>query len=435
MMDVEERNMELSMLGQYSELLETDPLDGLRASSKESFLKLGLPGKKSESYKYTPVARILEKNFDFSAVEPSVSGWSKEDCKEKLYPNEEANHLVFINGLFHEDFSIIKSPSSDLVIKTIDEALYAGTPEIRQHFNALIHDKNDPFAFLNTASFNKGLFLHSLKNKDNLPVYIYHFNDAESVSVSMPRILAISETGSRLRVYEKTFRKGSENHLTNSLTETVVHANGELRWTRLQDQTLNDYAVEGFYGIQEKDSRLYTNTFSFKSGLTRNNLSLSLNAENCETHMHGLYHLNQTSHVDNDTSVDHKEPNSFSNELYKGIIDEKARAVFNGKIYVRPQAQKTNAFQSNNNIVLSDDAKVNTKPQLEIWADDVKCSHGCTTGQLDEEAIFYLRSRGISKQNAKALMLYAFASETLQEVKDDLVREEVDNLILNKLGS
>tara|TARA_Y100001972_G_C7664511_1_gene335632 strand:+ start:2839 stop:4143 length:1305 start_codon:yes stop_codon:yes gene_type:complete len=433
-MEVVDRNTEELLINHYSQLLETDPLGGLRKAAREAFLKLGLPAKKAEAYKYTLIARILGKNFDFTALTEPATSWKKEACQDKFYPNDEANHLVFTNGLYNQEFSKIKSSSADLVIETIDSQSLENIADLKQNLGALTDDKQDAFAWLNLATFSQGLFLHSLKNKDNLPTYIYHFNDAPAAAVSMPRVLALVESGSRLRVYEKTFRSGEANHLTNSLVEVDVKANGELRWTKLQNQTMADYAIEGFYGIQERDSRIYTNTFTFKTALTRNNLYLSLDAENCETHMHGLYHLNQTSHVDNYTSVDHTKPNSFSNELYKGIVDEKAHAVFNGKIYVRPQAQKTNAFQSNNNIILSDDAKVNTKPQLEIWADDVKCSHGCTTGQLDEEAIFYLRSRGIAKQHAKALMLNAFASETVQEVQDEHIRAEVENLILNKLG-
>ncbi|MEQ8679319.1 MAG: Fe-S cluster assembly protein SufD [Cyclobacteriaceae bacterium] len=433
-MEVVDRNTEELLINHNSRLLETDPLGGLRQAARETFLKLGLPAKKAEAYKYTPITRVLGKNFDFTALTKPATSWTKEACHDKFYPNAEANHLVFTNGLYNQEFSKIKSSSADLVIETIDSQSFENIADLKQNLGALTDDKQDAFAWLNLATFSQGLFLHSLKNKDNLPTYIYHFNDAPTAAISMPRVLALVESGSRLRVYEKTFRSGEANHLTNSLVEVDVKANGELRWTKLQNQTMADYAIEGFYGIQERDSRVYTNTFTFKTALTRNNLYLALDAENCETHMHGLYHLNQNSHVDNYTSVDHTKPNSFSNELYKGIVDEKAHAVFNGKIYVRPQAQKTNAFQSNNNIILSDDAKVNTKPQLEIWADDVKCSHGCTTGQLDEEAIFYLRSRGIAKQQAKALMLNAFASETVQEVQDEHIRTEVENLILNKLG-
>ncbi len=168
--------------------------------------------------------------------------------------------------------------------------------------------------------------------------------------------------------------------------------------------------------------------------MVRNNLTINLDAENCEGHMYGLFLLHKKSHVDNNTSVDHMKPNSYSNEMYKGILDEKSTGIFNGKIYVRQDAQKTNAFQSNNNILLSEDATLHTKPQLEIWADDVKCSHGCTSGQLDEDAIFYLRARGINEKNAKAMILKAFALETMEHIKVGSVRDEVQQLIDQKLS-
>jgi Fe-S cluster assembly protein SufD len=167
--------------------------------------------------------------------------------------------------------------------------------------------------------------------------------------------------------------------------------------------------------------------------MIRNNINISVDDENCEAHMYGLYLLNGKSHVDNHTVVDHRKPNSFSNELYKGIVDEKANGVFNGKIFVRQEAQKTNAFQSNNNILLSDSATVNTKPQLEIWADDVKCSHGCTVGQMDEEAIFYLRARGIDERSAKAMLLYAFSKDVLENISVEPLRAHLDQLVSDRL--
>lgn len=168
--------------------------------------------------------------------------------------------------------------------------------------------------------------------------------------------------------------------------------------------------------------------------MVRNNLTINLEDENCEGHMYGIFLLDKKSHVDNNTSVDHLKPNSFSNELYKGILDERATGIFNGKIYVRQDAQKTNAFQSNNNILLSDDATLHTKPQLEIWADDVKCSHGCTSGQLDEDAIFYLRARGIHEKSAKAMLLNAFATEAMNHIGSEAVENEVKGLIDKKLA-
>ena len=216
---------------------------------------------------------------------------------------------------------------------------------------------------------------------------------------SNPRVRVKAAKNQELIVVEKSFNDSGV--FVNSFISFEVGANAKITHSKVQAYDQETISHESIFVDQERDSRFYTNVFSFSGGLIRNNLTINLNGEHCESHMYGLYLLDAKSHVDNNTAVDHIMPNSYSNELYKGILDEKSTGVFNGKIYVRPDAQKTNAFQSNNNILLTDDATVNTKPQLEIWADDVKCSHGCTTGQLDEEAIFYLRSRGIGEKKSQ----------------------------------
>ncbi|MEQ8581351.1 MAG: Fe-S cluster assembly protein SufD [Marinoscillum sp.] len=419
-------------IGQH--FADESPLKALKTGALEQFSAMGLPAPKSEAYKYTPISRILGKQFNFAA-EMTPANFSKADCQSHFYQAEDANHLVFINGLFTEEYSSIVSPSSDLTIRVLDDQALTEHSDIQRLLGKTSHIESDAFALLNLAYFNQGLYLKASKNKDNKDTFIYHFVDGTAdASIVYPRILVSSETGSRLNIFEKTIIRGEQNTLSVSIFEADVQPNAELRYTKIQNFLTSTYAVEGIYATQGKDSRFYTNTFSFKAALIRNNIYINVDAENCEAHMNGLYQLGGKSHVDNNTSVDHLKPNCFSNELYKGILDENSRGVFNGKIYVRPEAQKTNAFQSNNNILLSDTATVNTKPQLEIWADDVKCSHGCTTGQLDEEAIFYLRSRGINKKRAKALMLNAFANETLQEVKNDLVTAEIEDIITNKLG-
>lgn len=414
--------------------MEDRELKQLRIDALKRFQELGFPHRKDEAYKYTQITRAIEKNFDFTSV-PVTSSWTKSECQEKFYPAEEANHIVFIDGLFSEEYSKISSNSGSLQIRVLDETTFDEHPEIRDALGRTQTLEEDPFAMLNLAAFNQGLFIRSEKNSDCQDTFIYHFISADKgSSVSYPRILVYGETGSRLKIYENTFIKGDLNSLSISIVESVVKTNAEVRYTKLQNYGVNQYAVEGIYSSLAKDSRFYTNTFSFRGALIRNNVRLHIDGENCEAHMYGLYQLSGKTHVDNNTTVDHQKAHSFSNELYKGILDENSRGVFNGKIYVRPDAQKTNAFQANNNILLSDAATVNTKPQLEIWADDVQCSHGCTTGQLDEEAIFYLRSRGIEKNRAKALMLNAFANEALSELKNDLVKEEVEGIILNKLS-
>lgn len=410
--------------------LKTRKLEAIR-----KFQSIGLPAKKSEAYKYTPISRILEKNIDFSIIGGTAS-WTREECQERFYQVEEANHLVFVNGVFHIDYSVIKSPSDSLEIRLLDAQTFTEHAEVREALGKTGDQSQDAFAAMNLACFNQGLYLKASKNSDNLPTFVYHYIDAtEAQAVLFPRILVVGESSSRTPIYEKSFTKGAFTTFSNSILETEVKENAVVNYTKIQNYQPSNFVIDGIYGHQHRDSRFYTNTFSFKGALIRNNIYISIDDENCEAHMHGLYLLSGKSHVDNNTSVDHRKPHSFSNELYKGIIDEQAKAVFNGKIYVRPDAQKTNAFQANNNIILSDTATVNTKPQLEIWADDVQCSHGCTTGQLDDEAIFYLRSRGIGKKKAKALVLNAFANETLAEVKDELVKEEIQGIILNKLDS
>ncbi|MEP0367069.1 MAG: Fe-S cluster assembly protein SufD [Cyclobacteriaceae bacterium] len=422
---------ELKLTNQFETLFEAKiasagKLGDFKKSSFKAFQDLGLPDRKSEAYKYTQIARILEKNFSEAAF-ANANKWNEDECKKHFYPIEEANHLVFINGNWNADFSTIKSSSSELTFSEISESHV-------DKLGKVSNSSQDAFAQLNSALFTKGLSIKAAKNSDNIPTFIYQFLDAEDIALTFPRILIESEEGSNTQVFEKTFVKGESKNLVIGITEAKVATNAEVRFTKLQQYHNNLYTVQGIYGTQARDSRLYTNTFTFSGALIRNNIVIDIDGENCEGHMNGLYLISGSTHVDNNTTVDHKQPNSFSNELYKGVIDEKARGVFNGKIYVRPDAQKTNAFQSNNNIIMADTATVNSKPQLEIWADDVKCSHGCTTGQLDEDAIFYLRARGISKTRAKALMLNAFAVETLEEIKQDLVKEEIENIILNKLG-
>jgi Fe-S cluster assembly protein SufD len=235
-------------------------------------------------------------------------------------------------------------------------------------------------------------------------------------------------------IIEKQDSSGTEYPgFSNVVIEGFVQENAELNLYTLQADHGKRYHFGQTILWQNRNSRVNCFTLTMDGKFIRNNLQVILDGEGCETHMLGLYLVKGDTLVDNHTVVDHKKPNSFSNELYKGVIDNSAKGVFNGKIFVRPHAQKTNAFQSNRNILLSDTATVNTKPQLEIWADDVKCSHGCTTGQLDEEALFYLRTRGIYYETARAMMLYAFAGEVIDAVKDENLKIYLDSMISERL--
>ncbi len=398
----------------------SDTNNEIRRAAFDAFDIKGFPTKKDEEYKYTPVSNFLKRSID-------RLGLPSEDIeidRESIFYKEEGHHLIFINGNYNEHLSEIVTDDAIEFRKSID----------LNELNKIAGIDADPFVALNTSLLSSALIVDVKKNRKALPVFIYQLINNTDQLLLNSRILINGEVSSESVFVEKTITLGKENCLINKITEVDVRENASVNYTILQDNESHLLEINGLKSRQFKDSRFYANTYSFKGGMIRNNLNLQQDEEHCETHMHGLYLLNGNSHVDNHTSIDHRKPNSYSNELYKGILDENSHGVFNGKIYVRQNAQQTNAFQSNNNINLSDTATVNTKPQLEIWADDVKCSHGCTVGQLDEEALFYLRTRGLSRRSAIAMMLTAFAEESFEYLPFDFIKEELHRKINNRLG-
>jgi Fe-S cluster assembly protein SufD len=405
--------------------------DATRAEALEWFERAGLPTTKHEEYKYTPLTRELEKNFTFAGI-GSVK--SEADISSFLINGLDANVIVFINGRFSATHSRIVTPEAQLVIKPLKEALKTNATA-SQHFGKYITNKADGFVSWNTAEWGDGLFIHVVSRTGvELPLIIYYVNDASATEVSaITRNLIVTNPSSAVTVIEKFDSIGNGNHFQNSITEVFVAENSGFEFYSIQNDKGNRYQHALTEIHQERSSRVNTYTFSLNGKILRNNLQLALDGEGIESHMYGLYLLGGQTLADNHTVVDHRKANSFSNELYKGIMEESSKGVFNGKIYVRPQAQKTNAFQANRNILLGDKSSVNTKPQLEIWADDVKCSHGCTSGQLDEEAVFYLRTRGISKESAQAMMLYAFAGEIIDNIKHPVLKQYLDNVVSERL--
>jgi len=396
------------------------------------FEKTGLPAAKQEEYRFTPIAKSLEKNFDWSAISSTSAITSIEGF---LIPNLDANILVFLNGSYSESLSKIISPESEVKIKTLNAAFKTDSATLAPYFDKVLNPESDPFAALNSALWQDGLLIHVPANTNvSKPIFILHLNDAGNNQViSQTKILGILEKGSQLSVIEKFDSRGTHSVFHNFSEEWIVKEKSHLEYCKIQNDAGKSNQVANTVIHQSDASLLNTFTLTLNGQLVRNNLTIIIDGENCESHFYGLYLLNGNTLGDNHTVVDHKKPNSFSNEMYKGIMDGNSKGVFNGKIFVRPHAQKTNAFQSNRNILVSDSATVNTKPQLEIWADDVKCSHGCTSGQLDEEALFYLRSRGIAEPIAKAMLLYAFASEVLTPIKNETLKSYLDNLIAERL--
>ena len=266
------------------------------------------------------------------------------------------------------------------------------------------------------------------------PVYLYNITDTRLVNIlAQPRTLIYVGENVQVQFVQTYATIGTSESFTNEVVEVVVEKDAMVEYYKIQNDTANSSQVNTTHFRQIGKSLVNTVTVSLSGDIVRNNLNIAMEAEHSESHFYGLYFLNGKTHVDNHTVVDNVKPNCYSNELYKGVVDDEATAVFNGKIFVQRDAQKTNAYQSNKNILLSDSATVNTKPQLEIFADDVKCSHGCTIGQLDEEGMFYLRSRGVSEKTAKSLLVHAFAIDILGHIKPEPIRSYVDKLISERL--
>src|SRR5687768_299193 len=427
---------EKSLTAEVAQLIEKDlrseiSFPELRKEALEIFQRLGLPENKTEEYKDTPIARALQKNFTFQSA-PKQKKINPEDF---FIPEIDANVIVFVNGFFSKQYSNIISPESEIAITSIKEASAEKNPLVLKHLGKYADFKTDSLTAWNTAAWTDGILIHIKSDKVvDKPIMVYHIHDtSESEVRSISRNLIVAESNSKFTFVEKFDSIGKANHFSSIVTEAVVNENAEVNFYSIQNDPGNRYQYNLTQFYQLNHSRVNTFTFTMNGKLVRNNLQLALDGEGIESHMFGLYLLGNETLADNHTVVDHKKANSFSNELYKGIMDGTSKGVFNGKIYVRPNAQKTNAFQANRNILLTDKATVNTKPQLEIWADDVKCSHGCTTGQLDEEAMFYLQTRGVSKESARAMMLYAFAGEILDHVNHGELKDYLDQLVSERL--
>jgi Fe-S cluster assembly protein SufD len=409
-----------------------DRKNAQRVEAIQNFQKLGLPSNKSEEYRFTPIARVLEKNFSFDQTSTVPSKINSID--HFLIPNLEANIIVFINGIYSVDHSKIVSPETEIKISDLRKGV--NQDEAPAYFEKYLKTSVDPFTALNSALWQDGVFIQvPTRTKVEKPVFVLHINDAEKEqSIAHTRLLVVLEQESELTLIERSASIGGNNIFHTFAEEIIVKENASLDYVKIQNDEGKLHQVANSMIHQSNKSKLNTFTLTLNGSLIRNNFNITIDGENCESHFYGLYLLNENTVADNHTVVDHIKPNSFSNEFYKGVMDGNSKGVFNGKIFVRPHAQKTNAFQSNRNILLTDTATINTKPQLEIWADDVKCSHGCTSGQLDEEALFYLRSRGISLNEAKAMLLYAFALETLEPIKNPVLKTYLDNLISTRLN-
>jgi Fe-S cluster assembly protein SufD len=417
----------------FDQLQAKDATSGLQAIRKkafDSFTRFGIPVK-HEEWKYTRISPLFNKEYKLQSITTITE---KELNDVRLPGHEQATELVFVNGIYSPSLSTIRS--KQFVILPLEEAVKSEHKEIiAKHLGHSSKYQKDGINALNTAFIKEGVFIHVKKGQIvEQPIYIYNITDSRSGNVlSQPRSLVHVAENAQVQIVETYVTLGIDESFTNQVLEIIVEKDARMEYYKIQNDSTHTNQVSTTHIRQIAKSYTHTVTISLSGGIVRNNLNLVLDAEHCEGHLYGLYLQKGQTHVDNHTVVDNVKPNCFSNELYKGIIDEKATGVFNGKIFVQPQAQKTNAYQSNKNILLSDDASVNTKPQLEIFADDVKCSHGCTVGKLNEEGLFYLQSRGIPVKIARSLLLHAFAIDVLEHIRSEPIREYVDKLISERL--
>ena len=378
-----------------------------------------------EEYKYTPFLRKIERKFN--SFNPSDDIKNHDEYRE-LISDVDKYYIIIVNGTFLKQLS---SLPVDIKISNYKDL----TKENREIFNGTYSKTDDSnfdiFSTINSIQ-HQNCLTFQINKSTVLDGKVSILNIVDSKNPVYFRKCFHMGKNSKVSFSEKFIYTSLESYFSNSVTEIFMDENSNLNY--FTDQNINEnYLYNSINVFQKKDSVSNFHTYSFSGAIIRNNLNIKLTEKNCYANMYGFYAIKNSSHIDNHTSVDHIDESSISNEHYKGIIDKESNGVFNGKIYVRQKAQKTNAFQANNNILLSDSAKVNTKPQLEIWADDVKCSHGCTVGQLDEDALFYLMSRGISRKDATSLLLSAFSTDITDKIDDEDIREKYKSIILKEL--
>ncbi len=407
-------------------------LHRFRKAAFEQFINEGFPTTELEEWKFTNIAPVNKINFVASAVADKVK-ITRSDVDKNLFTEKDANIIVVVNGLVDRQFSSVK-PELKIEFANLHEA---GLNESSFKEKYLKNDfvNKDGMTYLNSAFLNDGLFL---KVQDNLSidstVYILFFNGSKNENLLVqPRNIYSIGKNSRLKLIEVYASIDPNAYLYNGITEIHLEENSNLEFDRVQDEGDSVFHINRTQVFQKRNSVFTSSVISIGGEITRNDLNSALIEEDSECHLYGLYLADGKRMIDNHSLIDHAVPHCHSNELYKGILDEESKGIFNGKVIVRKDAQKTLAYQSNKNLLLSTKAKINTKPQLEIFADDVKCSHGATVGQLDEQSLFYLQSRGINKAVAKSILIKAFASDVLDNVNDETLKEKLNKHILERL--
>ena len=411
-----------------------DPIHDLRKTAFNHLLEKGFPTKREEEWRFTDINPILSESFTL-ADSDNIANIKKSDIAQLTFKNWSGPMLVFIDGHFAEHLSDMNAGQSGLTINSLDFVLKNDQKSLLDTFVEFETYSENAFSALNTAFIKDGAVIKLEKNViADKPIHLLYISTKQNKpQLINPRNLIYLSENSQAALVESHFNLNDGEYFNNPVTEIRIAENARLNHIRIQNESGMAFHIGSIFVDQKQNSHYFSTSLTFGGKIARNNIYTKLDGEGIESILNGLYMGHGDQLLDNHTFIDHAKPRCESHELYQGILTDNANGVFSGKIMVHPDAQKTDAKQSNNCLLLSDEARINSKPQLEIYADDVRCTHGATVGQLNEEGIFYLRSRGISEQQAKNILTYAFVEQVIEGIGIASVRNYVDDIILNRL--
>jgi Fe-S cluster assembly protein SufD len=406
----------------------------LRKAGIAGFAELGFPTLKHEDWRFTNLAPLTKLPLH-PAPEPAASSLTKADLRQFLFSDLETTRLVFVDGHFSPELSTLEPVPAGVKIGSLAAALSTPEPLLEKHLARCVAGDENPFAALNTALFRDGAFIYVPAEQSVLhPVHLLFISRGQAPGATVqPRNLIIAERNSKLTVLESYVSLGDAASFTNAMSEFIIGDGAQVEHCKVQDENLQAFHVATLHSRIGRSARFISHSFALGARLSRNNLRTTLAGEGLECVLNGLYVTRDEQLADHHMVVEHAAAHCASHEYFNGILDGRSRGVFHGRILVQPGAQKTDAKQTNKNLLLTDDATANTKPQLEIYADDVKCTHGATIGQLDEDAIFYLRARGIGLDTARRMLIHAFAGEIIDRIQCEPVRERLDQVVWDRL--
>jgi Fe-S cluster assembly protein SufD len=408
-------------------------INTFRAPAFEKFSEMGIPSKKNEAYKYTNLDIFFKHDYE-NYFMPVPSDFIKAEKFRCEVTDLDTHGIVLLNGFYPTLNEKLRQLPSGVWIGSLNEASLKFPEIFEKHFGKYAKSETDGLIHLNTAMASDGVFVYIPEGVSLAkPVQVVNLVQSDNDMFNQHRNLIVAEKNSNFSIIICDHTLSPQKFLTNAVTEVFVGENAHFDIIRVQNEHNNACKITNTFIHQEKNSVTSSNNITLHGGLIRNSTYHYLGGEGAESHSYGLFLADKWQHIDNFVNVDHAFPHCTSNQLFKGVLDDMSTGAFNGRIYVHPDAQGTLAYQKNNNILLTDDAKMDTKPQLEIYADDVKCSHGATIGQLDSDALFYLQSRGINKREARLMLMFGFAHEVIQNIKIEPLRERMDNLVMQRL--